>query len=76
MHLCTQLLGKKKDISLRAKKYGPQPVRTEARECGSGYAMERAVREGDAGLHHTAMTRRCLLDQDLVKTLNCPRWSI
>ena len=47
MHLCTQLLGKKKDISLRAKKYGPQPVRTEARECGSGYAMERAVREGE-----------------------------
>lgn len=45
---------------LRAKKYGPQPVRTEARECGSGYAMERAVREGDTGLHHTAKTRRCV----------------
>lgn len=48
----------------RTKKYGPQPVRTEARGCGSGCAMERAVREGDTGLHHTATTRRCLLDSE------------
>ena len=62
--------------AFRAKKYGPQPVRTEARECGSGYAMERAVREGDTGLHHTATTRRCLLDRDRVRISNCPQWSV
>mgnify|MGYP001420049706 CR=1 FL=1 len=64
------------EASLRAKKYGPQPVRTEARGCGSGYAMERAVREGDTGLHHTATTRRCLLDRDRVRISKRSRWSI
>ncbi len=61
---------------LWAKKYGPQPVRTEARECGSGYAMERAVREGDTGLHHTATTRRCLLDRDRVRISMSSQWSV
>lgn len=61
---------------LWAKKYGPQPVRTEARECGSGYAMERAVREGDTGLHHTATTRRCLLDRNRVRISMSSRWSV
>jgi hypothetical protein len=28
-----------------------------------GCAMERAVREGDTGLHHTAKIRRCLLNR-------------
>jgi hypothetical protein len=60
----------------RAKKYGPQPVRTEARECGSGYAMERAVREGDTGLHHTAKTRRCLLDSEPANWFRPTRWSV
>jgi hypothetical protein len=59
----------------QAKKYGPQPVRTEARESGSGYAMERAVREGDTGLHHTAKTRRCLLMRNRCR-FRPARWSV
>ena len=60
-------------VGIDRSRPGKQPVghgqkntglsRSELRpvNAGQGYAMERAVREGDTGLHHTAKTRRCLL---------------
>ncbi len=60
----------------RRKKYGPQPVRTEARESGSGCAMERAVREGDTGLHHTAKDPSVSAGSEPVARFRLARWSV
>jgi hypothetical protein len=43
---------------------------------GQGCAMERAVREGDTGLHHTAKTRRCPLVRNQQAGSELPRWSV
>lgn len=42
-------------------KNGPRPVRTEARRIREDYGMERAVREGDTGLHPTLFPWGCLM---------------
>lgn len=60
----------------RRKKYGPQPVRTEARESGSGCAMERAVREGDTGLHHTAKDPSVSAGSEPANRFRLARWSV
>jgi hypothetical protein len=68
--------GQRSAAATRQKNTGLSRSELRPVDAGLGCAMERAVREGDTGLHHTARTRRCLQYSEPANWFWPRQWSV